>query len=307
MTLHLMARPAVLGCVLVLLLGGLAGCDRREAAAAADADGARRYPLTGVVVAVDAPRRLLRVHHDEIPGLMPAMTMEFAVREGDLAAAQEGRRIRATLVRRAAEFTLENVWPDDVDTTRALGAGAAALKQDTVIRGAKAYREVGEPAPGFVLLDQDGRVVGIERLRGRQVVLNFIYTRCPIATMCPAATARMVALQCAAREAGVRNFELVSITLDPAHDTPGVLRDYAAANGIDTANFSLLTGPEGAIRDLLTQLGVLVEGKPDERALLKHTLSTILIDADGRIAWREDGSTWRPETFLARLGESEKQ
>ncbi|HLP07322.1 MAG TPA: SCO family protein [Opitutaceae bacterium] len=302
MTFLLMARPAVLRCVLVLTLWIAAGCARHEGDTAPAADGARRYPLTGVVLAVDVPSRTLRVQHDDIPGLMPAMTMEFTVREGDLAIAREGRRIRATLVQRDTEFSLENLWPDDADTTRALGAGAAALKQDTVIRGTKAYREVGEAAPEFALLDQDGRVVRIERLRGKRVVLNFIYTRCPIATMCPAATARMVALQRAARRADVANLELVSITLDPAYDTPGVLRDYATANGIDTANFSLLTGPEGAIRDLLAQMGVLVEF---DGALLKHSLTTVLIDETGRIVWREDGSLWQPETFLAKLGASD--
>ncbi|MFT3828921.1 MAG: SCO family protein [Opitutaceae bacterium] len=299
MTSLLMARPVVLRCVLVLTLWIAAGCARHESATVPADDGARRYPLTGVVLAIDVPHRLLRVQHDDIPGLMPAMTMEFAVRAGDLAIAREGHRIRATLVQRDTEFSLENLWPDDAETTRALGAGAAALKQDTVIRGTKAYREVGETAPEFALLDQDGRVVRIERLRGKRVVLNFIYTRCPIATMCPAATARMVALQRAAKLAGVANLELLSITLDPAYDTPGVLRDYATANGIDTANFSLLTGPEGTIRDLLAQMGVLVAF---DGPLLKHSLTTVLIDDTGKIVWREDGSTWQPEVFLAKMG-----
>lgn len=300
MTLLLMDRPTLRRSFGVLVLAGLltAGCARHEEVVAVGADGARRYALTGVVLAIDAPRKTLRVQHEEIPGLMPAMVMEFAVGEGDLAVVREGGRIRATLVQRDTEFSLEGVWPDDADTNRLLQSGAAALKQDTVIRGAKAYREVGEAAPEFALLDQAGRVVRIERLRGKWVVLNFIYTRCPIATMCPAATTRMVALQRAARAAGVADLELVSITLDPAYDTPGVLQHYAAAYGIDTTNFALLTGPEGAIRDLLTQMGVLVQL---EGGLLKHSLATILIAPDGRIAWREDGSAWQPEAFLQRV------
>jgi protein SCO1/2 len=304
MTLLLMDRPAVLRCVLALALCVATGCTRRDEPPAVAEDGARRFPLTGVVVAVDAPRKILRVQHEAIPGLMPAMMMEFAVSDADLASAKVGHRIRATLVQRGADFTLENLWPADAETDRALAAGAAALKQDTIIRGSKAYREVGELAPDFALLDQDGRVVRIERLRGKKVVLNFIYTRCPIATMCPAATARMVALQRAARDAGIANFELVSITLDPAYDTPGVLRSYAAANGIDTVNFSLLTGPEGAIRDLLTQMGVFVEF---DGGLLKHSLATVLIDENGRIVWREDGSAWQPEVFLAKMRVAETQ
>lgn len=298
MKLHLMPH-VVSSIVLVLgfLLATVPGCTRRTESAD-NAPAERRFPLTGVVLAVDAPRNVLRIQHDEIPGLMPAMTMEFTVAEGDRAAARLGRRIRATLVQRGTDFSLEQLWPDDPETNRAIGAAAAALKQDTVIRGAKAYREVGETVPDFALLDQAGRVVQINRFRGKQVVLNFIYSRCPIPTMCPAATARMVELQRAALAAGIPDLELVSVTLDPAYDTPGVLTDYAATHGIDLANFSLLTGPEPAIRDLLAQMGVIAQF---DGALIKHSLTTVLINEQGKIVWREDGSAWAPQAFLERM------
>jgi protein SCO1/2 len=108
----------------------------------------------------------------------------------------------------------------------------------------------------------------------------------------------MMSTQKLARAAGVQNLELVSITLDPAYDTPGVLKDYATARGIDTSNFSFLTGPENAIKDLLTQFGVIAEFKGD---ILQHTLSTLLIDENGKIAQRFDGSAWVPEEFVAKM------
>ena len=300
MSLHLiLCSRAILRVAFALgaVLALASGCSRQEIPGAS-ADAERRFPLTGLVLAVDGPRKLLRVQHDEIKGLMPAMTMEFVVAEGDLAVAREGHRIRAILVQRGGDFALEALWPDDPEITRAVVAGSAALKQDTVIRGSKAYREVGETVPDFTLLDQAGQVVQINRYRGKQVVLNFIYSRCPIPTMCPAATAHMVALQQAARAAGIANLELVSVTLDPSYDTPGVLREYAAARGIDLANFSLLTGPEPAIRDLLTQMGVIAQF---DGALIKHSLATVLINAEGKIVWREDGSAWDPAVFLQRM------
>jgi protein SCO1/2 len=116
--------------------------------------------------------------------------------------------------------------------------------------------------------------------------------------MCPAATAKMMATQKMARDASVPNLELVSITLDPAFDTPGVLKEYAAVRGIDTTNFSFLTGPENAIRDLLTQFGVIAQFQGD---ILQHTLTTLLIDGDGKIAHRADGSMWEPRDFVAKM------
>jgi protein SCO1/2 len=108
----------------------------------------------------------------------------------------------------------------------------------------------------------------------------------------------MMAAQSLAREAKVGDIEFISITLDPAYDTPGVLKEYADARGIDTSNFSFLTGPPGAIRDLLTQFGVIAQFDGD---ILKHTLATLLIDAHGKIIWRADGSDWEPADFVARM------
>ena len=283
----------------LLALVGAAGCSRSGANATAAAPQEKRYPLTGEVIRVDAARKVLVVQHDEIKGLMPAMTMEFSVSAGDAAAAKPGERIRAELIPSdKGNWRLEKIWPDDRAAAAAIAAQAAALRQDTLIRGQAAYREVGEKIPDFALYDQEGRVVESARFHGKQVMLNFIFSRCPVATMCPASTLKMMGTQKLARESGVTNIEFVSITLDPAYDTPAVLKEYAATRNIDTSNFSFLTGPENAIKDLLTQFGVIAEFDGN---LLKHTLSTLLIDEDGRIIHRADGSAWEPQDFVAKM------
>lgn len=288
------------------LLMALGGCAKKAegpaAGSAAEATpampGEIRHPLKGEILQADLETSALIVTHDEIKGYMPAMTMEFKVAKADLANARPGQRIRAELVERDGDYFLEKIWPDDSVTVAVLDAATKALAQDTTIRGKAAYREIGEPLPAFTLLDQTGRAVPASRFRGKQVVLNFIFTRCPIATMCPAATLRMSQLQVAAREADVEDLELVSVSLDPEYDTPGVLRDYAEARGLDTSNWSFLTGPDAAVRHLLVQLGVIREF---EGATIKHTLATVLINAEGRIIHREDGSVWRIEDFVRRL------
>jgi protein SCO1 len=259
-----------------------------------------RYPLTGEILRIDAPRKVLVVRHDEIKDYMPAMTMEFVVSDGDLALAKVGQRIRAELVpgKPNDDFRLEKIWPDEKVSADTIAASALQLRQDTHTRGKNAYREVGETVPDFALYDQNNRVVQSGRFRGKQIMLNFIFTRCPDAKMCPASTAKMMTLQRLAREAKVPNLEIVSITLDPAFDTPGVLKQYADQRGIDTSNFSFLTGPESAIRDLLIQFGVIAEFKGD---ILQHTLTTLLIDTNGKIAHRADGSGWEPQDFVEKM------
>jgi protein SCO1/2 len=261
--------------------------------------GEKRFHLTGEVLSADTKRKILVVRHNEVPGYMPAMTMEFPVSAGDAATAKPGERIRADLVvARGGVARLEKIWPDDKVALDAVGAGARMLRQDTFEKGSAAYREIGDKVPDFVLYDQEGRVVDSARFRGKQVMLNFIYSRCPLANMCPLSTSKMVATQKLARESGVANIEFVSITLEPDYDTPGVLKEYANARGIDTRNFSFLTGPEGAIRDLWAQFGVISEFKDGIRS---HTLATLLLDEKGRIAWRADGSEWEPKEFVERM------
>lgn len=281
----------------VLALSFASGCSRSDSTATAPKE--KRYPLAGEIVSADVTRNVLVVHHEKIDGVMPAMTMEFAVAHGDATLAKAGQRIRAEVIPNdKGDWRLEKIWVDDRAADAEVAAQAGALRQDTLIRGKSAYREVGETIPDFALYDQTGKVVQSARFRGKQIMLNFIFTRCPVANMCPASTMKMMQTQKLARAADVKNLELVSITLDPEYDTPGILKDYAEARGIDTSNFSFLTGPTNAIRDLLTQFGVIAEFDGD---LLKHTLSTLLIDENGRIVNRADGSTWDPKDFVAKM------
>jgi protein SCO1/2 len=298
-------RPIVAGAALAALMGAL-GCGRDPGSAAAAAvaptpapPSERRFGLTGVVLSADAKRKVLVVRHDAVPGYMDPMTMEFPVSAGDAAVARPGELIRAQLiVDKAGNARLEQIWPDDRVSLDSVDAGARMLRQDTFSKGGSAYREVGDQVPQFVLFDQDGRVVDSARFRGTQVMLNFIYTRCPIATMCPLSTQKMAAAQRLARAAGVTHIQFVSITLDSSYDTPGILRQYADERGIDTGNFSFLTGPASAIRDLLTQFGVIAQFNGN---ILDHTLATLLIDEKGRVAWRADGSQWLPQEFVDRM------
>jgi protein SCO1 len=290
--------------LVVVLLGVSGGCQREPAAVGASTSTARDLPglpLTGQIIRVDPDRGTLLVDHDEIPDYMPAMVMEFAVGPGDLANAVEGARISARLIEEdMGQFRLDHIWRiDDVDASR-VNAAAASLRQDTTIRGNNAYRAVGENLPTFALYDQTGAVVDATRFRGKKILLNFIYTRCPIATMCPAAVVNMTAVQAAVEAAGRSDeLALISITFDPEYDTPGVLRDYAEVRGIDTSNYHFLTGPESAIKDLLTQLGVLVG--EIEGPLIQHTLATLLIDSKGRIIDRADGSQWDVKQFVGKI------
>jgi protein SCO1/2 len=118
----------------------------------------KRFPLKGEIIGVNRERGRLLVKHEEIPGYMPAMAMEFIVSPGDLANAREGQHITAEMVSNESDdYLLEKIWPADPTAWRVkrVAAATAALLQDTTIRGRNAYREVGETTPSFSLYDQN--------------------------------------------------------------------------------------------------------------------------------------------------------
>ena len=279
-----MTAPALCFGLSLLLAATVPAADGPTAQAAAP-----RYDLRGEVIALTPDGNGLIVHHEEIPGYMPAMTMEFRLQGAKPADFREGQKIRARMYESApGEFKLEDIRTESL---AAAGTPKQGIEHD-------AFLELGARAPEFQLRNQFGETVGLERFHGKRVILNFIFTRCPVATMCPAATARMISLQRQAAARAIRDLQLLSVSLDPVYDTPEVLRQYAETRGVDPVNFQFLTGSAAAVRRLLAQFGVIAE--PSEN-LWKHTLATVLIDRDGRITQRVEGASWDPEIFLRLL------
>lgn len=149
------------------------------------------------------------------------------------------------------------------------------------------------PAPAFALVDQDGRPLAREDLRGKVWIADFIFTRC--AGPCPQMTAVMAGLQ---RElpACVR---LISITVDPAHDTPETLARYARQAGADPARWSFLTGPVDVVRTLVRSgFHLAVDDTGDPQSAVLHSEKFLLVDPRGNIRGYYDGLD---EADLARL------
>lgn len=131
------------------------------------------------------------------------------------------------------------------------------------------------PAPAFELIERSGRVVRSEELKGQVWIANFIFTRC--LGPCPGMTANMARLQ--NMLTGAPGIRLVTFTVDPEHDRPEVLRDYANRAGADATRWLFLTGTIEQI-DAVQSKGFKM-GVPGES--IHHSDRFVLVDADGRI------------------------
>lgn len=220
------------------------------------------------------------------------------VSPGDAAIGYESQQVRGQLDTSSGAEKLDFIWPANPREEQIAGDINKLLRTDTVTRGRKAFRGVGDPIPNFGLYNEEGELVTARTLRGKNLVINFIFTRCNVPTMCPASTARMGRLQREAAEAGLENLELVTFTFDPEYDTPGVLRFYAETRGLDLDNYTLLTGDPEAISDLMKQFGILTM---EADGTINHTMATLIVNEQGNITYRKDGSRWSTQDFLERL------
>jgi protein SCO1/2 len=245
--------------------------------------------LQGLVLAVQAGSARAVVRHDAI-GSMPGMTMTFALAPPAMAARlRAGQTIDAEVDEATTPWTLHDI--------RILGAQAltnlpAADEQpNSAIRNVTPVN-VGDPVPQTAFVDERGTPFTFASLRGEDVILSFIYTRCP--DECPVISAKFHRMQTLL--SGTET-HLVEVSLDPNFDTPAVLTKYAHKFGADPKRWTLLTGNLDRTLDFAAQFDV--SALADPRYGIIHSQRTVIIDRYGIIRQLVDESSWLPDEVVA--------
>lgn len=241
---------------------------------------ARHFHAQGIVLAVDRPNQTVTISHRAIDGYMEAMSMPFRVESPrDLDHLQPGARV---------EFQLKITRSASI--ARHIRLQEAAL--DSVpIPTAEGKIAIGAAMPDFTLTSPDGQPVQLSSFRGQLVAVDFIYTRCPLPDVCPRLSANFARLQ--KRFGG--KMALLSITLDPQHDTPEVLAEYAGRWRADPHTWQFLTGSEDDIRKVAGRFGVVYWA---EEGAITHTSSTAIIDRSGHLAALVEGSQFTSQQLI---------
>ena len=263
----------------------LAGCGRAEAPS-------REYELNGQILAVRPERSEVIIKHGDIKGLMPGMTMPFTVKDGALLQGKEpGDLVTATLVVGEIQAHLSTL----------VKTGHAALETPAPPPPPD-IRQPGDQLSDAALVDQNGVPKPLSDYRGHRVALTFIYTRCPLPEFCPLMDRHFAAVQkTLASTPALADVRLVTVTIDPAFDTPAVLKAYAARRGADPKIWSFLTGQPADVNQFGSQLGVYVEHNPQSAIDITHNLRTAVIDPNGRLVKVHTGNSWTPTELIADL------
>jgi len=219
----------------------------------------------------------------------------FRVGRGDLEIGYLGRGIKANAAFYAKAWHLEQVFPMNGEGAEAVRLVNRIFHRETEALKRGQFLREGDHIPDFGMIDQHGEFVRARDLKGKPYMLNFIFTRCRAAKMCPASSTKMAAMQEEAREEGLSDLHFVTVSFDPAFDSPGILRTYGQGYGMEFENYHLLTGTKEVVDDLLRQVGILTI---EEDGTINHTIATLLVDAEGRITCRKEGPSWKVENFL---------
>jgi protein SCO1 len=253
----------------------------------------RSYETKGRVISVDPSAGALVVDHEDIPGLMPAMTMRLKVadaRELDPIASGDAVAFRLNL-------NADSTWVDRIvllDPTAVTGRPSQPLINPDAEASAVMP---GEVVPSFAVVDHDGVEIRDVDLAGAPYLITFIYTRCPLPDYCPLMTQRFLAIQRTIIDEGLRT-RLVAASVDPEYDRPEVLAEYGQRVGASPDHWRFVTGSPEQISHLATIFGVFYSEDGDE---INHNLSTVLVGRDGRVRslWR--GNEWSVDEVISAI------
>ena len=261
---------------------------------------AKRYPFRGKVVSVDKTGKKATIDHENIPGYMSAMTMEFPIREdfvwNDLV---PGSEISAEL---AVDNAKGEFWLEKISILAAPKPGQSEPPIN------ENFAQIGSLVPDFSLTNQDGKHISLKDFRGKALAITFIYAKCPLPDYCVRMSTNFsnLANQLATNVELKDKIRLLSISFDPANDTPEKLRSYGLGylgKGAkpDFTVWQLAVGKDAEVRKIADFFGLRYEVDQNDTAIINHSLRTAVISPDGKVTKIFPGNEWTPADLLKEL------
>ncbi len=261
----------------------------------------KRYPLKGKVVSVDTVGKKAKIDHEKIPGFMDAMTMDFPVHEDWVwRELTPGAEVRAELV--VDMSADEPYWLENI------GIVSLPRPDQSPVPVNEQFAQIGKEVPDFRLTNQDGKKFSFKDYRGKALAVTFIYRECPLPTACIQMSKHFsdMANQVAADPVGKEKVRLLSISFDPARDTPEKLKQYGLGYlGKDAMDdltvWQLAVGPEKDVKAIADFFGLRYETDEQDKTQINHSLVTAVIGPDGKVRRIFTGADWTTDQILAEL------
>ncbi|HEX9961604.1 MAG TPA: SCO family protein [Pyrinomonadaceae bacterium] len=259
----------------------------------------KRYNLKGKVVSVDKAKKEAKIAHDDIPGFMDAMTMPFPIRADwvweDLT---PGAEIRAELV----VDEKMNYWLENIGIIAAPNSNQPAPPPAD-----ERFAQIGKEIPDFTLTNQDGKRFSLKDYRGKALAITFIYAQCPLPEYCIKMSTNFSDAANQLRDTDLKDkIRLLSISFDPARDTPEKLKQYGVGYlGKDAKPdfnvWQLAVGSDKEVREVADFFGLRYEVDQNDKTQFSHSLRTAIIAPDGKVTKIFPGNDWTPNDLLREM------
>jgi protein SCO1 len=287
--------------LLIVLLTAMmyTGC-QSTASSESDPASQKRYDLRGTIVSVDRLQKRAKIDHEDIPGFMEKMTMDFPIKEdwvwNEL---KPGALVRAELV--VDSSAKEPYWLEKISIVAGADPNQPPVEE-------KQPEQVGKIVPDLSMTDQNGKKFTFANYHGKALAVTFIYRECPLPEYCIKMSRQFgdMANQIAAEPELKDKVRLLSISFDPERDTPEKLKQYGLGYlGKDAQDdltvWNLAVGTDKEVRAVADFFGLQYETDATDKTQINHSLVTAVISPDGKVKRVFSGGRWTPDDVLAEL------
>ncbi len=279
----------------------LIGCHQNQQTPAASTQQ-KTFTIRGKVISTDATH--VTLDGEDVPGFMEPMVMAYKLKDPSIASElHPGDRITARILADRDPADHDNYTSVQLDNIVVI----AQARPDTKPSVSYHVPTPGDAVPNFKLLNQSDRTIQLDQFKGKVVLMTFIYTRCQLADFCPRMSHNFADIDkaIAADPALYKQTHLLSVSFDPAYDTPKVLRSYGGAYTGNYTNEKFLhwdfAAPTEKDLPAVTQFFNVGVTPGDTKASLTHSLSTVLIGKDGKIVAWYPTNDWDIKQVLAQI------
>lgn len=258
------------------------------------------YQVRGEIREIKPDGKTVRIQHEEIPGYMPAMTMNLEARDTDLSQFKPGDYISFRML-----VTDNDGWIDQLQKIDEASVSKSPVELPSRRGTFRPVRDVdplsiGDVLPDYTFTNQFGKAVKTADFRGKALAVNFIFTSCPFPTYCPRMSQNFAQAlqQLKENKNAPANYHFLTITIDPETDTPTVLERYAQTYRYNPEKWTFATGDLIEITAIADQLG---QTFWREGGTINHNLRTVVFDTKGRLQTILPSNEWKVEELTEAI------
>lgn len=256
---------------------------------------ATQFHINGIVLGKSPVSNQVTIEEAAVPGTMPAIMAVYGVPDSNtFRKLQPGDTLSADALLSA---------DDSVHILKNIAVTSEPRNPDQLSNLPPHPLLAGETVPRIPMVNQDGKTTALHDFQGKAILVTFVDTQCT--DDCPIISKLFASIDhvLAQNSTLYSRSDLITVSLDPAHDTPSVLRKYGLqyldGNAAGFSHWQFVDLTPKNLKRLATSFGVVYMPSHDD---IIHTIEISLISPSGRLLQSWDGDHWDPNVIAEAVG-----